>query len=102
MSVSGAKRSLWLNYEFRSLGFWPTFSTCAATGDRGARGLRAGRRLAALERLADGLRLAVDRRFGVVRRFGGIRFFRDFRAERDAAPRFLRFAICCLLSGQAL
>jgi hypothetical protein len=39
--------------------------------------------------------LAVVRRFAAVRRFGGIRFFRD---ERDAAARFLRFAIGCLQS----
>jgi hypothetical protein len=40
-------------------------------------------------------RLAVVRRFAAARRFNGARFFRD---ERDAAARFLRFAIGCLLS----
>ena len=60
----------------------PTFGTCPALGS--------------------GRRLVVVRRFAVVRRFGGIRFFRVFRAERDAVPRFLRFAISCLMSGQAL
>jgi hypothetical protein len=40
-------------------------------------------------------RLAVVRRFAAVRRFTGVRFFRD---ERDAAERFLRFAINCLPS----
>jgi hypothetical protein len=55
----------------------------------------ANRRFAAGRRLA----LAVVRRFEVVRRFTGRRFFRD---ERDVAARFLRFAIYCLLSRQAL
>jgi hypothetical protein len=41
-------------------------------------------------------RLGVVRRLAVVRRFNGARFFRD---ERDAAARFLRFAICCLPSA---
>jgi hypothetical protein len=56
------------------------------------------RRLALVRRLVAVRRLVVVRRFAVVRRFGGIRFFRVFRAERDAVPRFLRFAISCLAS----
>ena len=94
--------------------------SCGAIGVCAAPRFRGGLRLAALAGVADGSRFApvrrlalvrrlvavrrlvVVRRFAVVRRCGGIRFFRVFRAERDAAPRFLRFAICCLLSGQAL
>ena len=89
----------------------------ARLGVRTASRFRGGLRLAALARLAVGRRfaaggrltlvrrlvavrrLAVVRRLAAVRRFAGVRFFRD---EREVAARFLRFAICCLLSGQAV
>jgi hypothetical protein len=57
------------------------------------------RRLALVRRLLAVRRLAVLRRFALVRRFNGVRFV---RAERDFTARFLRFAMWCLLSGQAL
>ena len=74
----------------------------------GLRLVAAGRRLAAGPRLALVRRSSVVRRFevarcfavvrfAVVRRFTGRRFFRD-----EVAARFLRFAICCLLSKQTL
>ena len=73
----------------------------AADGRRFA----AGRRLALVPRLVAVRCLAVVRRFAVVsrlavvRRFTGVRFFRD---ECEVAARFLRFAICCLLSRASL
>jgi hypothetical protein len=90
--------------------------SCGTIGVRTASRFRGGLRLAALARLAVGRRfaaggrltlvrrlvgrrLAVVRRLAAVRRFAGVRFFRD---EREVAARFLRFAICCLLSGQAV
>ena len=57
------------------------------------------RRFPVVRRFDVARRFAVVRRFAVARRFTGLRFFRD---ERDVAARFLRFAICCLLSGQTL
>jgi hypothetical protein len=68
---------------------------CLAVGRRFA----AGGRLTLVRRLVALRRLAVVRRLAAVRRFAGVRFFRD---EREVAARFLRFAICCLLSGQAV
>ena len=98
-------------------------STCAATWVCAAPRFRRGLRLAALGRLAAGRRfaavrrlalvrrlvavrrlalvrrLAVVRRFAVLRRFTGVRFF---RAEPEVAERFLRSAICYLLSRASL
>jgi hypothetical protein len=91
--------------------------SCGATGVCVAPLFRGGLRLAAVERLAVGRRLgaggrlalvrrlvavrrlAVVRRFAVVPRFTCARFF---RAEREIAARFLRFAICPLLSRASL
>jgi hypothetical protein len=61
-----------------------------------------GSRFAAVRRLALVRRLVVVRRVAVVRRFAVVGRFtcaRFFRIERLVAARFLRFAICCLLSG---
>jgi hypothetical protein len=77
-------------------------SSWATTGVRTASRFPGGLRLVALARPAVGRRFdafAVVRRFEVVRRFAGVRFF---RVERVVAARFLRFAICCLLSRASL
>jgi hypothetical protein len=65
----------------------------------GGRRLVPVRRFTVVRRFDIARRFAVVRRFAAERRFTGRRFFRD---ERDVAARFLRFAMCCLLSGQAL
>jgi hypothetical protein len=64
----------------------------------GGRRFAAGRRLA-IRRLVAVRRFAIVRRLAAVRRFSGVRFF---PAERAVAARFLRFAICCLLSARAV
>jgi hypothetical protein len=85
--------------------------SCCATGVLAASSFRGGLGLAALARLAGGRRVAAGRRlalvrglvpvrrFAVVRRFSGVRFFPD---EREVTARFLRFAICRLLSRASL
>jgi hypothetical protein len=90
---------------------------CATPGFRGGLRLEAlacltvDRRFAVERRLVLVRRFTVVRRFEVARRFPLVRCFaavrrftgrRFFRDERDVAERFLRFAIYCLLSGQAL
>jgi hypothetical protein len=62
----------------------------ALAGLVGSRRFAATRRLGLVRRLVAVVRFAVVRRLAVVRRFNGVRFFRD---ERDAAARFLRFAM---------
>ena len=65
----------------------------------GGRRLALVRRFPVVRRFVVARRFAIVRRFAVERRFASVPFFRD---ERDVAARFLRFAMCCLLSGQAL
>ena len=91
--------------------------SCCAPGVCAAARFRGGLRLAALAGVADGSRFAPVRRLALVRRlvavrrlvvmrcFAVVRRFtcaRFFRLERLVAARFLRFAICCLLSRRAV
>jgi hypothetical protein len=94
-----------------SLRFRGGLGLAAATRPAVGRRFAAGRRLALVRRLPDVRRFEVTRllvalrrfaavrRFAVVRRFSGPRFFLD---ERELGPRFLRFAMYCLLFGQTL
>jgi hypothetical protein len=83
----------------RAARFWGGLRLAALARLAVGRRFAAARRLALVRRLPVVRRLAVVRRFAVVGRFDGTRFF---RAEREVAERFLRFAICCLLSGRAV
>ncbi len=91
--------------------------SCGATGVLAASSFRGGlrltalarpavgRRFAAVRRLAVVRRLVAVRRLAIVRRFAVVRRFtcgHFFRVERLLATRFLRFAICRLLSRRAL
>jgi len=97
-------RAIGVRDSLRFRGVLGLAAACLAVGRRFA----AGRRFALVRRFpgvrrfeAARLLVALDRfaalrRFAAVRRFNGSRFFLD---ERELGPRFLRFAMYCLLFG---